>query len=166
MTTAPDPARTTAPATPTTAATTAATIAPSTAAPATRPERLTVLAGGLLLVICLLHTLVFAVHPYWADWLAGPLRESAFTADEAAQFWGLAGGFVVPGTLFGLLVIRTGREGRRLPPFVGPVLAIWAALCLWIVGPSGFLLVLVPAALLIITSLRRTPRAQQRPVTP
>lgn len=143
MTTAPDSA----PTTPTT----------------TRPERLTILAGWLLLVICLLHTLVFAVHPYWADWLAGPLRESAFTADEAAQFWGLAGGFVVPGALFGLLVLRTGREGRRLPPSVGPILAIWAALCLWIVGPSGFLLVLVPAALLILTSLRRTPRTQQRP---
>ena len=155
MTTAPEPTRTS---TPTAPATT-----PPTTPPTARPERLTILAGWLLLAICLLHTLVFAVHPYWADWLAGPLREGAFTADEAAQFWGLAGGFVVPGALLALLVVRTGREGRTLPPAVGPILALWAAACLWIVGPSGFLLVLVPAALLITASLRRSPRTLRAP---
>lgn len=57
----------------------------------------TVAAGWTIVAICLLHTLVFSIHPYWGDWLAGPLRGSSVSIAEAAQFWALPGGFVVPG---------------------------------------------------------------------
>lgn len=119
-----------------------------------RRDLLTVAAGWATLAICLLHTLAFSVHPYWGDWLAGPLRSSSVTMAEAAQFWGLPGGFVVPGAILGLLIIRLGRRGQMLPAYVGWVLALWAAVCLWMIGPSGFVFVLVPATLLIIAGLR------------
>ncbi|MGP5412590.1 hypothetical protein [Brachybacterium paraconglomeratum] len=76
-----------------------------------RPDRLTTAAGWSLLAICALHTLAFSLPPYWGDWLAGPLRESAATLDEAAQFWGLPGGFVLPGVLLALLLIHLRRQG-------------------------------------------------------
>lgn len=113
-------------------------------------------AGWATIAICLLHTLAFAFHPYWGDWLAGPLRSSSVSIAEAAQFWGLPGGFVVPGTVLGLLIIRLGGRGQVLPAYVGWVLALWAAACLWMIGPSGFVFVLVPAVLPIIASLRRS----------
>lgn len=115
---------------------------------------LTLAAGWSLLAICLLHTLVFSVHPYWDDWLAGPFGDSPAVADETIQFWGLPGGLVVPGGLLGLQILHQGRRGLRMPAYVGVVLAVWATACLWAVGPSGFLLVLVPAGLLIVASLR------------
>lgn len=125
--------------------------APSTR---TRPDRLTIAAGVSLLVVCVLHTLAFSVHPYWADWLTGPLRTTEATLDEAAQFWGLPGGFVLPGALLAVLLIRLGREGGRAPAAFGPVLGLWALGCVWILGPSGFLFLLVPATLLILASVR------------
>lgn len=117
-------------------------------------DRLTISAGWMTLVICLLHTLVFAPHPYWVAWLAGPFRGSAITLSESTVFWALPGGFVLPGILFGVLVIRSGRRGESLPAFMGWVLGLWALGCIWVVGPSGFMLVLVPAALLVVASLR------------
>jgi len=123
--------------------------------PTSAALRLTRAAGATILVICLLHTLVLSVHPYWADWLAGPFRDSEVGADEAAQFWGLPGGFVAPGALLGLMVLREGRLGRTVPAVVGIVLALWASACFWVVGPSGFLLVLVPAGMLIAARLSR-----------
>jgi predicted membrane protein len=120
----------------------------------TRRDRLTIAAGVSLLVVCVLHTLAFSVHPYWADWLAGPLRTTEATLDEAAQFWGLPGGFVLPGALLAVLLIRRGREGGRAPAAFGPVLGLWALGCVWILGPSGFLFLLVPATLLVFASVR------------
>ena len=119
-----------------------------------RPARLSIVAGWATVAICLLHTAAFAVHPYWDDWLAGPLRTGAVTLAEAVQFWALPGGFVVPGSILGLLIVRLGRRGQRVPRYVGWVLAGWAAACLWMIGPSGFALVLVPAVLLIVDGLR------------
>ncbi|MDV3294719.1 MAG: DUF6463 family protein, partial [Brachybacterium paraconglomeratum] len=119
-----------------------------------RPDRLTMAAGWSLLAICALHTLAFSLHPYWVDWLAGPLRTTEATLDEAAQFWGLPGGFVLPGILLAVLLIRLGRQGGRAPAAFGPVLGLWALACVWILGPSGFLLVLVPAALLVLARLK------------
>ena len=126
--------------------------APTTAP--VRSDRLTLAAGWSLLAICALHTLAFSVHPYWADWLAGPLRTTEASLDEAAQFWGLPGGFVLPAVLLSVLLLRLGREGRRAPAAFGPVFAAWALGCVWILGPSGFLFVLVPAALMILASVR------------
>lgn len=119
-----------------------------------RSDRLTTAAGWSLLAICALHTLAFSLHPYWVDWLAGPLRTTEATLDEAAQFWGLPGGFVLPGILLAVLLIRLGRQGGRAPAAFGPVLGLWALACVWILGPSGFLLVLVPAALLVLARLK------------
>jgi len=119
-----------------------------------RPDRLTLAAGWSLLAVCALHTLAFSVHPYWADWLAGPLRTSVAGLDETAQFWGLPGGFVLPGILLSVLLLRLGWEGRCAPAAFGPVLGLWALGCVWILGPSGFLFVLVPAALLVLARRR------------
>ena len=132
-----------------------------TPAPRTRPrpDRLTTAAGWSLLAICALHMLAFSLHPYWADWLAGPLRTTEATLDEAAQFWGLPGGFVLPGILLAVLLIRLGRQGGRAPAAFGPVLGLWALGCVWILGPSGFLFVLVPAALLVLARLKGGPAA-------
>lgn len=124
-----------------------------------RPDRLTTAAGWSLLAICALHTLAFSLHPYWVDWLAGPLRTTEATLDEAAQFWGLPGGFVLPGILLAVLLIRLGQQGGRAPAAFGPVLGLWALACVWILGPSGFLLVLVPAALLVLARLKGGPAA-------
>ncbi|HEX7350977.1 DUF6463 family protein [Brachybacterium sp.] len=128
--------------------------APRPAHPAPAASRLTLAAGWSLLAICLLHTLAFSMHPYWADWLAGPFRDTTAVADESIQFWGLPGGFVVPGALLGLQILERGRQGLRLPAYVGGVLAVWALACLWVIGPSGFLVVLVPAGLLLAARLR------------
>ena len=124
-----------------------------------RSDRLTMAAGWSLLAICALHTLAFSLHPYWADWLAGPLRTTEATLDEAAQFWGLPGGFVLPGILLAVLLIRLGRQGGRAPAAFGPVLGLWALGCVWILGPSGFLFVLGPAALLVLARLKGGPAA-------
>lgn len=120
----------------------------------TRSDRLTIAAGASLLAIAALHTLAFSVHPYWGAWLAGPLRTGTESLDSAVQFWGLPGGFVVPGALLALLIIRLGRRGQTPPAYAGWTLGLWAALCLWIVGPSGFVFVLAPAILLIIANRR------------
>jgi Family of unknown function (DUF6463) len=129
-----------------------------------RTDRLTTTAGWVLLVISALHTLVFAFHPYWDDWLAGPLRTATLPLEAVVQFWGLPGGFVAPGVLLALLTVRLGRRGETLPAYVGWVLGLWAAGCIWIVGPSGFLLLLAPATLLIVAdrrARRRSARAEQ-----
>ena len=127
-------------------------------------NRLTTTAGWSLIAIAALHTLVFAFHPYWDDWFAGPMRTGTLPLDAVVQFWGLPGGFVVPGVLLGLLMVRLGRRGETLPTYAGVVLGVWAVACIWIVGPSGFLLVLVPAVLLILAGARarrRGTRADQ-----
>jgi len=131
---------------------------PSTAASRRPADALTVAAAVSLLIICVLHTVVFAIHPWWADWLAGPFRTGPMPAEAIIPFWGLPGGFVVPGVLLALLVLEAGRRGGTVPGYVGAVLGIWALLCLWMVGPSGFVLVLVPSALLLLAR-RRARRA-------
>jgi hypothetical protein len=116
------------------------------------PNRLTVSAAIALLTISALHTAVFAFHSWWGDWLAGPFRTTQLPMDAVVQFWGLPGGFVVPGVLLALLILRAGRRGDTLPLYVAMILGAWALLCVWMVGPSGFLLLLIPAALLFIAN--------------
>ena len=126
------------------------------------PNRLTVWGAIALLTISALHTLVFALHPWWGPWMAGPFRTTQLPIDAAVQFWGLPGGFVVPGVLLALLVLRAGRRGDTVPIYVPLTLGIWALLCVWMVGPSGFMLLLLPAILLLIASLRAR-RSAARP---
>ena len=125
-----------------------------------RIDRLTVAAAVSLLVISVLHTAAFAFHPWWGAWLVGPFRTVQLPTDAAVQFWGLPGGFVVPGILLALLILQTGRRGRTVPPYIGVVLCVWALVCVWMVGPSGFVLFLVPAVLLLIASHRARRRSE------
>lgn len=126
---------------------------PRAAAPV-RPDRLTVSAAIALLTISVIHTAAFALHPWWEAWMAGPFRTTELPMDAVVQFWGLPGGFVVPGVLLALLILRAGRRGETVPMYVAIGLGTWALLCVWMVGPSGFVLLLVPAVLLLIASLR------------
>ena len=71
------------------------------------------------------------------------------------QFWALPGGLVVPGVLLGLLMLHAARRGATLPRFVGVVLIAWALVCVWMVGPSGFMTLLVPGTLLLMAGFRR-----------
>ncbi|GAB3633276.1 hypothetical protein GCM10027421_26290 [Microbacterium shaanxiense] len=127
-----------------------------------RPDRLTVSAAIVLLVICVLHTVAFAVHPWWGAWMAGPFRTAQLPVDAAVQFWGLPGGFVVPGVLLALLILRTGRGGSTVPLYFAITLAAWALVCIWMVGPSGFVLLLIPAVLLLVASVRSRRRLARR----
>ncbi|UNK69860.1 hypothetical protein [Microbacterium sp. H1-D42] len=126
---------------------------------AVHADRLTVGAAVTLLVISVLHTAAFAFHQWWGPWLAGPLRTEQLPMEAVAQFWGLPGGFVVPGVLLALLILQTGRRGHTMPAYVGVILGAWALTCVWIVGPSGFLLLLVPAVLLLVARGRARRRA-------
>ncbi|WP_309104057.1 DUF6463 family protein [Microbacterium sp.] len=126
----------------------------ATAHPARRADRLTVAAAVTLLLISVLHTAVFVAHGWWDSWLAGPLRSEQMPIDAFVHFWALPGGFVVPIALLALLILEAGRRGATVPAYVGFALAAWAVVCVWIVGPSGFLLFAVPALLLIMAGSR------------
>jgi hypothetical protein len=123
-------------------------------------HRLTQGAGWSLVAIAVLHTLVFIGHPHWSSWLAGGLREGSPDPDSLATFWALPGGFAVVMVVLGLLLARMGRRGERVPGYVGWALGIWALACVWLIGPSGFLLGLLPAGLLAAAAVlgRRRPR--------
>ncbi|GAB2608563.1 hypothetical protein [Pseudactinotalea suaedae] len=130
---------------------------------AARPaDRLTVVGGAALVAIAVLHTLVFIAQPWWAAWLAGPFRDEQLPVEAVAQFWALPGSFVVAGALLGLSIIGTGRRGAPAALHVPIAIGLWAALCIWIVGPSGFVLLLAPAVLLLIASLRARRRGTDR----
>lgn len=121
-----------------------------------RANRWTVSGGVALLTICALHTLVFAAHPYWADWLAGPTRGGPLSTEPMLLFWALPGGLAVPGAMLGLLLIGLGRRGESVALWLPITLLAWAGLCVWITGgPTGFMMLTVPAVLLIIGRLRR-----------
>jgi hypothetical protein len=120
------------------------------APPARTSHRLTVAAGWALVAIAVLHTVVFAGNPYWAGWIGGSLRTGAADAGSVATFWALPGSFVPTALLLGLLTVRLGRRGERAPAYVGWVLLAWALGCIYLVGVSGFILVLVPATLILV----------------
>ena len=118
-------------------------------------------AGWMMVGIGVLHTAVFVPHPHWASWLAGDLRTGAAGHDSVATFWALPGGFAVVLVVLGLLVVRFGRNGETVPGHVGYATGGWALLCVLLIGPSGFLLGLVPAALLIVVDLRERKNASR-----
>lgn len=124
------------------------------------PSRLTIWAGRTMILIALLHTAVFVPLAPWASWLAGDLRGPAADSASVATFWALPGGFVVVLALLGLLVARAGRQGQRMPAYVGWVILAWGAMAVSLIGPSGFLFTVVPAGLLIAADItaRRHPR--------
>ncbi|GAB3225040.1 hypothetical protein GCM10027447_14230 [Glycomyces halotolerans] len=131
-----------------------ATASDSQASPASPgAARLTRLTGWSLIVIAAAHVAVFVPLAPWGKWFEGSLRGSGADAESLAVFWALPGGIAVPGFLLGLLLIRLGRMRQRVGVGFGLVLAGWASICLWLVGPSGFVAVLaaagIPAAAII-----------------
>ncbi|HEU5127536.1 MAG TPA: hypothetical protein VFU12_06055 [Glycomyces sp.] len=117
------------------------------AAPAA--ARMTVLAGWSLMVIAVLHTAVFLPQIPWGEWFGGGLRTADADMEWVALFWALPGGLTLPAFLLGLFMIRFGRQGQRIGLGVTAALAVWVAGCLWLVGPSGFMFVLVTVGLLV-----------------
>ncbi|MEU5946846.1 DUF6463 family protein [Micromonospora sp. NPDC047465] len=128
-------------------------------------KKLTIGAGWSMAAIGVLHAAVFLPHPYWSEWLTGGLRSGEGGDASLSVFWALPGGFVIPLVLFGLLLARLGRRGERAPAYVGWTVAGWAAGCALLVGPSGFLLGLIPAGLLIAEDLLARRGAAGRGVT-
>ena len=130
----------------------------TTARPAPRADRLTVGAAVSMLLISALHTAVFAAHEWWNVWLNGPFRTEQMPIDSIVQFWALPGGFVVPTGILALLILEAGRRGATVPAYVGFAMAGWAFVCVWIVGPSGFVLFAVSAVLLVAARARASRR--------
>ncbi len=117
------------------------------------PRRLAIAAGGALLVIAALHLIMMSAHGMWPGWLAGELRIAMPGSAGLGAFWAGIGGFAVPVALLGGMIIRTARRGQKCSPIFGYGLLAWAGCCCYLLGPSGFLTFLFPAALLIIADL-------------
>lgn len=102
------------------------------------------------------HIALFTVttRSRWGDWLGGELRGADITdpalVASRADFWALPGSLAVPLILLGLLVTRMARTGQEIPRYAGWALGAWVLLSAWILGPSGFVLGLVPAVLLVL----------------
>ncbi|MCC3765142.1 DUF6463 family protein [Glycomyces sp. TRM65418] len=111
--------------------------------------RLTGLAGWSLIVVAVLHIVAFIPLAPWGEWIDGSLRSGDADPDSVAVFWALPGGIAIPAVLTGLLMIRFGRQGQRVPLAFGIALIAWVAVCVWLIGPSGFMAVLVTGGLLI-----------------
>jgi hypothetical protein len=115
--------------------------------------RLTSAAGWSVVAIAALHTAVFTPVSPWAAWFRGSLQNSDVDHESIAMFWALPGSFVVPVILLGLLMVRIGRQRQRIGLLFALTLVAWVSFCIWLIGPSGFMLVYVPAALLIVASI-------------
>lgn len=116
-----------------------------------------------MVAIAILHTAAFAFHPHWAAWLAGPMRAGDLPEEAITLFWALPGGFVAPLAVLGLILVGAGRRGQHAPRVAGWILLAWILCCLWIIGPSGFLLGLVPTVLLLWPRRRGSARPAAAP---
>lgn len=127
--------------------------------------RLTSASGWSLLVITALHIAVFSVQAPWGEWFDGDLRVSGADPESLAVFWAMPGGLVVPAILTGLLLLRLGRQRQRVGLAFAFTLIAWVAFCVWIIGVSGFLAVLVSAGLVIASVIaeRRAPSPVAEP---
>ena len=110
-------------------------------------------AGWSLIAIASLHTAAFAFDAPWGEWFDGELRGGGADPESAAAFWALPGGVVMPVLLFAVLLLRSARAGRHVGAGMGLVMAAWAGFCVWLVGPSGFMTVFVPAGLLVLATV-------------
>jgi hypothetical protein len=100
------------------------------------------------------------------DTTRSPGTGLAASAESVAVFWSQPAGFGVATLLLGLLAVGAARRGALLPGYVAWALLAWVALCIALVGPgSGFTLVLVPVALLVVADLRGR-RAARRTAAP
>ncbi|MFJ7271110.1 DUF6463 family protein [Streptomyces sp. NPDC099050] len=132
----------------------------------TRARTLNTWAGRSMTAIGTAHIVLFSVSTWsrWGDWLGGELRGADITdpaiVASRADFWALPGSLAVPLILLGLLVTRMARAGQGIPRYAGWILGAWVLVSAWILGPSGFVLGLVPAVLLILA--QRTPSRAAR----
>lgn len=120
-----------------------------------RANRLVIIAGWAMVAIALLHTVAHIFHPFWRDWLTGGLWTGDANYESYSFFWALPGSFVVVLAVLGLLVRQMGRLGQTVPSYVGWALGLWVVGCIALIGPSGFMLGILPSALLIVADLRR-----------
>ncbi|BEK91323.1 DUF6463 family protein [Nocardia seriolae] len=114
----------------------------------------TLWAGRSVIAIGLLHTAYFipVTRPSWAEWFSGGLSrhtDDSSHAQPLADFWALPGSFVVPLIALGLMITKSAREDREVPRAVGISLGVWSAANFAVLFPSGFVLGLIPAGLLI-----------------
>lgn len=118
-------------------------------------NRLVIVAGWAMVAIAVLHTVAHLFHPYWSEWLTGGLWAGEAEYESYAFFWALPGSFVVVLAVLGLLVKQMGQRGQDVPSYVGWALAFWVVGCIALIGPSGFMLGVLPSTLLIVADLRR-----------
>lgn len=121
------------------------------------PVSLTRWGGRLLTSISILHIIAFLPHPYWPEWLSG---EGITSMESMALFWALPGGPAVVGILLGLLVSRMGKHREVAPGYIGWTVLAWAAAGIALLGVSGFVLMIVPALMLITAAVMRRSRRE------
>jgi hypothetical protein len=117
----------------------------------------------------LLHLLVLGIDALalLPQWLTGHLwtlehwqpvmSQSPDMAANGAAFHATLGSFALPMLVFGALVLWMDRRGVVPPAFLGWGLGVWALLSGLVMEPSGYLLGLIPAVLLVLAARRRTP---------
>ncbi|MGH6696981.1 DUF6463 family protein [Sphingopyxis sp.] len=129
----------------------------------------------MMIAIGILHMLVLGYDalPVIRGWAQFDLWTMTHTTTPPADrpfeivvstdsFWATIGGFAIPFIVFGALLLWLDRRGYPLPSFVGWCLGGWALVNSLIMQPSGFPLLIIVAALLVIGA-RRQRRAGQEP---
>ncbi|MEV7617899.1 DUF6463 family protein [Streptomyces sp. NPDC089799] len=126
------------------------------------PNRKLVLwAGRGLVGIGALHLVYGTVvaRSHLAGWIGGALHgasgEGMDELESQRDFWALLGSLAVPLIVVGLLLSRMASTGQEVPRAVGWILAVWVLVSAWVLFPSGFLLGIVPVALLLLAGWRR-----------
>ncbi|HZE38923.1 MAG TPA: DUF6463 family protein [Stackebrandtia sp.] len=121
---------------------------------AIKPRRLALWGGYTMAAIACLHILFFSINPYWSQWLSGGLWSHRAGQDSMTYYWALPGGFAVIMIMLGLLISRLAKRGEPLPAYMGWVVLAWVAVNIAMIGVSGFVAGVIPAALLIADSLK------------
>ncbi|GAA0933752.1 hypothetical protein [Nonomuraea longicatena] len=121
-------------------------------------------AGWILLALAGVHLalLALATATHLPGWIGGQLwvtpqglSDFAELSPSAGAFWAFWGSFAVPLGLLGAMVIRSAREGRTPPAYVGIGLIVWAAVGALIFEPSPFVLGAIPGAMLVVAARSR-----------
>ena len=123
-------------------------------------------AGAACIVIGVGHSILGLTMGggHLAGWLRGDMQWTIGGDTASASevtYWAVPAGFPAPLILLGLLAVGRAREGRAMPGYVGWTLLAWAVVNGYANFPTGFLLVFVPAGLLLWDTHRRrtTPEA-------
>lgn len=83
-------------------------------------------------------------------WNTATLRPSAEQLQIAELFWITAGSFAVPLFVLGILALRSAREGRRMPRFVGWILILWGMFSASLMPISGAWVFIVVGVLFLV----------------